>query len=218
VGPTPPDPTVDAPPPEADVVALELASAAPASEQPIASAAANKPSQAFRMGFMFARLHGAAEPKSAGPLPAAVRSKTMTQRTKPKKVKDFMSRQLITLRESDRISQAAREMSIASIRHMPVVDEHGRLKGIVSTHDLMAALGQRGDLELREIMTGHVITVTTDTPADEAVGTLIDRKVNALPVVDRAGDLVGIITATDFLVVAHQALTGTAIERETGEL
>jgi CBS domain-containing protein len=137
---------------------------------------------------------------------------------KTKKVRDFMSRQLITLRDSDRISQAAREMAIASIRHMPVVDEHGRLAGIISTHDLMAALGHKGELYLKDVMTTHVLTVGPDTPADEAVGMLIDHKVNALPVVDRAGDLCGIITATDFLAVAYQALTKGSLLREAGEV
>jgi CBS domain-containing protein len=129
-----------------------------------------------------------------------------------------MSRALITLRETDRVSQAAREMSLGSIRHMPVVDKHGRLVGIVSSHDLMAVLGQKEDPELKNVMTGRVLTVSPETPAEEAVGFLIDLKVNALPVVDKSGELVGIITATDFLVVAEQALSGDRIDREPDEV
>ncbi len=134
------------------------------------------------------------------------------------RVEDLMSTQLITLRESDSISQAAREMGVAAIRHVPVVDGHGRLRGIVSSHDLMAALGQKEDVTLASLMTQNVKTVTPDQPAYEAVGMLIDYKINALPVVNEKGDVVGIITATDFLVVAHQALSGAKIERERDEM
>ena len=112
------------------------------------------------------------------------------------KVEDFMSRQLITLREGDKASQAAREMSIASIRHVPVVDAHGKLRGILSSHDVLALLEKSGDATLGAIMTQRVYTVGPRTPAYEAVGMLIDLKINALPVVNDTGDILGIITAT----------------------
>ena len=140
----------------------------------------------------------------------------MTKKT-ALKVENFMSTQLITLRETDTISQAAREMSEASIRHVPIVDGHGRLRGIVSSHDLMAALGQKDDIALSSIMTQNVLTVEPSAPAHEAVGMLIDHKINALPVVNAEGDVIGIITATDFLVVAHQALSGAKLERTAAE-
>jgi CBS domain-containing protein len=133
------------------------------------------------------------------------------------KVEDLMSTHLITLRETDTLSQAAREMGTASIRHVPVVDAHGRLRGIISSHDLMAALGQKDDVALSAIMTHNVKTVGPHAPAYEAVGMLMDFKINALPVVSDKGDIVGIITATDFLAIAHQALRGEKLERVADE-
>lgn len=129
-----------------------------------------------------------------------------------------MSRQLITLRDTDRVSQAVREMGIASIRHMLVVDRHERLVGIASTDDLVHALSRRGDVQLHEVMTTDIVTVTPDTPANEAIGKLIDFKIHALPVVTKERELCGIITATDFLAVAHQALIGEDLARIPGEL
>ena len=142
----------------------------------------------------------------------------MTLRTHPHKVRDLMSRGVITMRATDKVAQAAREMSVAGIRHMPVVDAHERVVGIVSSHDLVGALSHHREAELGSLMSGHVSTVHPETRAEEAVGLMMDLKVNALPVIDKAGALVGIITATDFLAVAHQALTGASLEREAGEL
>lgn len=115
------------------------------------------------------------------------------------------------------MSQAFREMTLAGVRHLPIVS-HGRLVGIVSSHDLAAALDAPGDPRLREIMSDQVRTVSPDTPAVKAIGLMIDAKYNALPVVAKTGELVGIITATDFLVIAEHALRGEPIEREAGEV
>jgi CBS-domain-containing membrane protein len=60
--------------------------------------------------------------------------------------------------------------------------------------------------------------VGPDTPAEEAVALMIDQKFGALPVTNEDGELIGIVTATDFLVVAHQALTGAPIERLPQEM
>jgi CBS domain-containing membrane protein len=134
------------------------------------------------------------------------------------KVEDLMSTAVLSLRATDRVSQALREMTLAGVRHMPVVDGSGRLRGIVSSHDVVAVIEKRGDPELGSIMTQNVRTVSPETRADVAAAMMIDGKFNCLPVVGRDGELVGIITATDFLVVAQQALAGSAITRLASEI
>ena len=133
-------------------------------------------------------------------------------------VRDLMSEAVITLRATDRVSQALREMTLGSVRHIPVVDVHGRLVGLVSSHDLVAAVERAGDPPLDSLMTKDLVTVGPDTPAATAVGDMIDHKRNCLPVVGKDGELLGILTATDFLVVAQQALSGAPIERLAHEL
>lgn len=128
-----------------------------------------------------------------------------------------MSTSLISMRETDRVSVALREMTLAAVRHMPVVDGASRIVGLVSSTDLVAAVGRKEDPELGAIMTREVRTVRSDTPAEHAVALMIDHKFNALPVVGERGELIGLLTATDFLVVAYQALTGSPIERESAE-
>ena len=131
---------------------------------------------------------------------------------------DLMSTAIISLRETDRASVAIREMALGAIRHLPVVDDKGRLAGIVSSTDLVVAITRADDPELQSFMTRDVKTVRRDTPAERAVEIMIEEKFNSIPVIGDASELLGIITATDFLVVAHQALTGSPIERAKDEL
>jgi CBS domain-containing protein len=142
---------------------------------------------------------------------------TMSKRPLHKSAGDLMSTALLCLRETDRISAASREMANAAIRHLPVIDEKGRLTGIVSNTDLIAAF-RRGDPEVGTIMTREVRTVRAETPAERAVEIMLEEKINSIPVVGSDHLLVGILTATDFLVVAYQALTGAPIERAKDEL
>lgn len=142
----------------------------------------------------------------------------MSKKPLHKTVGDLMSAVPISLREIDRVSTAAREMTLAAIRHLPVVDARGRLIGLLSSTDVVAALAQKNDPEVGTIMARDLHTVRRESPAERAAATMIDQKLNALPVIGAGGELVGIITATDLLVVAYQALTGAPIERVADEM
>lgn len=102
-------------------------------------------------------------------------------------------------------------MKVAGCRQLPVVDEHGRVIGIVTDRDVRLAMNSPmimrsrwQDEELVETatadscMTPDPITVNSDAPAYRAAEILSTYKFGALPVVDD-GELVGIITVTDFL-------------------
>ena len=132
-------------------------------------------------------------------------------------VEEFMSTALITLREDDRLSQAVSELKLAAIRHLAIVDAKGKLAGVVSTHDLVG-VPKGEDPPLRSVMRQRVTTVRPQTPAVDAIGLMIDGKFNSLPVVGEAGELVGIVTATDFLVLAQQVLLGQRPSRLASEI
>lgn len=142
----------------------------------------------------------------------------MSKKPLHKTVGDLMSTTLVSLREDDLVSTAAREMTLAAIRHLPVVDAKGTLVGLISSTDVVAALGSKTDPRVGSIMARDLHTVRRDTPAERAAATMIDQKLNAIPVIGAGHSLVGIITATDLLVVAYQALTGAPIERVVNEL
>jgi CBS domain-containing membrane protein len=130
-------------------------------------------------------------------------------------VRDLMSAEVVALGREETLDIADRIMNLGRIRHMPVVDDEGRLCGLVSQRDLfrgalasalgMAASAQSrllGALLVREVMTADPITTTPDTPLGQAAAIMLRRKVGCLPVVE-GERLVGIITEADF--VAHVA-------------
>lgn len=147
----------------------------------------------------------------------AVRVSSLTERdSKPsdgavwmKRVRDLMSRAVKTLERNDKLAIADMLMRHERIRHLPVLDDAGRLVGIVSQRDLffnalVRALGFGtatrdrvfDSILVKEVMTEDVITTTPDTPISDAAQVMAERKIGCLPVVD--GDaLIGILTESD---------------------
>jgi CBS domain-containing protein len=131
-----------------------------------------------------------------------------------RRVRDLMSSVPKTLGRNDQLSLADDLMRAERIRHLPILDEEGRLCGIVSQRDLFrgalaAALGygdlaQRkllGTLVTKEVMATDVVTTTPDTPLADAARLMLERKVGCLPVLD-GERLVGILTEGDFVRAA----------------
>ena len=117
-------------------------------------------------------------------------------------VADLMTSQLRCLRETDCLAAAVAAMQELFIRHIPVLDADGRLAGIVTQRDLLALEHKKdAGTALREVMRTDVVTVAPDTPLRTAAETMIFHKYGCLPVV-ADGELVGIITETDFLKLA----------------
>lgn len=109
------------------------------------------------------------------------------------------------------LSRAASRMIERGIRHLPVVDEAGRVIGMLSDRDVrtllgdpVAALRRRRapigeDLTVGSAMTPDPARVAGDAPLSDALAILVDRRVGALPVVNGAGALVGILSYLDVL-------------------
>ena len=131
------------------------------------------------------------------------------------KVADLMSTALITIRASELVTEAHAEMESAAVRHLPVVDDHGRLVGVLSDRDLLRAATavERRAPRVSEIMSPDVVKVGPDTPAHQAAALMLELTINSVAVVDEHGALVGIVTATDFLDLARRALLGLPLER-----
>jgi len=138
------------------------------------------------------------------------------------RVRDFMTRQPVTLRDDDLLRQAVEIVMVRRIRHIPVLDGSGRLVGIVTDRDvqgtlpspLSAAAPEEYEALLEttaisRIMTRDVITVSPDDFAAEAVETLLASRIDGLPVVE-GGRLVGIFTVRDALRAYLEVLRGAA--------
>jgi CBS domain-containing membrane protein len=135
-------------------------------------------------------------------------------------IKELMKRPVIAVRRGTSLAQARDAMVSAGIHHLPVVDADEVLIGVVSQRDvtraidiMTAANGLRQSLTIGDIMTTDVLRVGPDLPAHEAAAMMIEAKIGSLPVVGDDGRVVGVVTATDFLEVAREALLGVSPER-----
>jgi CBS domain-containing membrane protein len=129
-------------------------------------------------------------------------------------VREVMTRDVVTLERNDKLLVADDLMRLGRIRHLPVVDEDGRLAGIVSQRDLfhsglIKALGygshaQRQALDMvvvKEAMRSEVVTTTPEAPLRDAARLMLERKIGCLVVLD-GQQIAGILTESDFVKLA----------------
>lgn len=124
-------------------------------------------------------------------------------------VSNLMTRDPVTVTDKTSIADALSLMRDKKVRRLPVLNAKGELVGIVAEKDILYASPSPATslsiheihyllakLTVAEIMTKKVITVTEDTPLEEAARVMADTRIGALPVM-QDGKLVGIITETD---------------------
>ncbi|KJY85040.1 acetoin utilization protein AcuB [Vibrio galatheae] len=132
------------------------------------------------------------------------------------KVEDMMTRNPHTLLRSHNLADAKHTMEALDIRHVPIVDAHKHLLGVISQRDVLAA--QESSLQqipenqsytlntpLHEVMKTGVMTVAPQAGLKESAIYMQKHKVGCLPVVEK-GQLVGIITDSDFVAIAINLL------------
>ncbi|PSB21310.1 CBS domain-containing protein [Phormidesmis priestleyi ULC007] len=144
-----------------------------------------------------------------------------------KTVADVMTRDPITVRPETSITEVIQALAERKISGLPVVDETGKLIGVISETDLMwqetgvtppayimildsviylenptryqkdlhKALGQT----VGEVMSRDPISTTADKSLPDAARVMHDRNIRRLPVLDSAGQVVGILTRGDIV-------------------
>ncbi|AFK22212.1 CBS domain-containing protein [Pyrococcus sp. ST04] len=133
-----------------------------------------------------------------------------------RKVEEFMTKDVITLTPDDTVAKALATMRDHAISRIPVVDEEGKLEGLVTLHDLIIRFikprfkAQKGEvvgekippfsMKLREAMLKGVITILPDATVREAVSTMKDNNIDGLVVVDENNKVVGVLTVKDLLL------------------
>jgi CBS domain-containing protein len=145
----------------------------------------------------------------------------------PKTVADVMTRDPITANPETPLTDVIKTIAEKRISGLPVVDTAGQLVGVISETDLMwretnvtppayimlldsviylenpgryekdlhKALGQT----VKEVMSPNPVTITPEKQLSEAAKLMHDRSIHRLPVVDQAGQIVGILTRGDIV-------------------
>ena len=150
------------------------------------------------------------------------------------KVKEVMTRDPVTIDPEAPLGTAMDVMRRRRIRHLPVIDDAGRLLGIITDRDLRQAtfapalaehlsLGAqrrlRGigealeDLRVKHAMTWVVVTTDPQATIARAAVLMFERRIGSLPVVED-GKLVGILTERDLLLALARELPDTGVDQQ----
>ncbi len=132
-------------------------------------------------------------------------------------VRDLMSAPVFTIRDDKRLRAVEEIMNWAHIRHVPVVDAHGTLVGIISHRDLLGAAvstlavkvsvadrAQQLSLgDVRSLMRKPAATIGPAEPVQQAARLMRHHKIGCLPVLEH-DKLVGILTESDLLGIVER--------------
>jgi CBS domain-containing protein len=155
-------------------------------------------------------------------------------------VKDIMTTQVVAVKRGATFKEMAARLRQDRVSAFPVVDDDGKVIGVVSEADMLAKEVLSGDhlgvltamlhrreqekadaLTAGELMTHPAVTVTPGDSVDHAARLMYTLQVKRLPVIDPCGQLVGIISRTDVLAVFDRSdeeirreIVGHVIARE----
>ena len=116
------------------------------------------------------------------------------------RVKDCMTKQVISVGAGEPVSVAARLMARYNLGALPVRGADGQLEGMLTDRDIVlrciAAERSPKAVRVREVMTRSVAAAAPDTDATAAAGIMAARQVRRLPVTEE-GRLVGMVSRAD---------------------
>ncbi|HYB15631.1 MAG TPA: CBS domain-containing protein [Streptosporangiaceae bacterium] len=138
-------------------------------------------------------------------------------------VQDVMTTDVVTVKQDATFKDIATKLGRHRVSAFPVIDDEGKVIGVVSEADLLpkealvAGAGlppgrlsvmlhhkefsKAGGVTAADLMTRPAVTVTADEPVTSAARLMYSCKVKRLPVVDSGGHLVGIVSRADVLGV-----------------
>ncbi len=113
-------------------------------------------------------------------------------------VKDCMTKDLITISAREDVQYGFYLLKKHDVKQLPVID-NGNLLGIITERDLRMVIEKEYGIKIESTMSKNLQTITENDAIETAAKIIHDNKYNALPVVDKGGQLVGIVTVTDVI-------------------
>ena len=133
-----------------------------------------------------------------------------------------MTKDVVCVRKDTPLEEVAEKMEGKGISGVPVIEEHGRVVGIISEKNFLSQMDTkaartfmgliaeclRGDgclaisiqgKKAENIMTVPAITVNEDTPVMEIAALFAEKNINRVPVIDKDGKICGIVSRADIV-------------------
>ena len=110
-----------------------------------------------------------------------------------------MTQKVVAIKTSVKIGEAIEKMKSSNLGGLPVVDEEGRVKAIVTERDIAVLFADRtSGVTVAQLMSERVVTALPKTTIFEAEKTMTARGFRRLPIVSD-GKVLGIVTAMDII-------------------
>jgi acetoin utilization protein AcuB len=129
-------------------------------------------------------------------------------------IREWMTQDVITVKVDTSMMKASKMLKENNIRRLPVVDDQGKIIGIVTDRDIKEASPSKAttldvhelyyllsEIKIKDIMTKNPFCVNVNGTVEKAAVVMREKKVEGLPVVDDDDKVVGIITETDIFNV-----------------
>ena len=115
---------------------------------------------------------------------------------------DVMSVNIVAAKENATAIEIATRIVTGAFNGIPIIDDHGKPIGIVTTIDLLKAVKQGKSLEnitAKQIMTSDPAVIYQDASIEEIIDILYRKGIDMMPVVEEDGRLIGLVSRQDIL-------------------
>jgi CBS domain-containing protein len=132
------------------------------------------------------------------------------------KIAEVMTQRPRAVTAQTTVREAARLMEEEDVGSLPVVEEGGRLVGIVTDRDVAVRVVGRGldanTTVVGDVASTDVVALSPDHDLDEALSVMAREQVRRVPIVVRENELVGMVAQADIAQFGKEKTTGEVVE------
>lgn len=112
---------------------------------------------------------------------------------------EIMNKQMMHLEGGLSVKEAWEKIKNHDIKHFPVLNEEGKLLGMLSEKDILRGMQEEEGKKLHEMTAKQTLCADPETELTDIMKVFSDHTVEAVPVVDQRHEVVGILTQNDLL-------------------
>jgi len=162
-------------------------------------------------------------PMGGGPGAAPPSMGEQQHQMQPAQIDDVIQTDVVTVQEDTPIATAVAKMESEDVGSVVVVDDDESPLSVLTDRKVALSIQEESDIaqqEAAELISGDLTTGEPEMNVYEAINQLSDEEIRRLPVVDEDGELVGIVTLDDLLVLLSRELSmaGDIIEEQSPRL
>lgn len=138
------------------------------------------------------------------------------------RVKDIMTRMVLTISPDDSVDDAARVMKKNGVGFLPVEDNNREVRGVITDRDITVRLVAEGlnpkETRVRQVMTAQPVYCFQDEDLEDACLRMADTGLRRILVYDRSHDLAGILSLDDVAVKTYKEKLAGHILRKVAKI